>query len=206
MEPDRGAKLQQMGYVALLDEDVKELIKSRHHGEGLEFYNSLTGQLLARIDANGIAAIINGPIRADLIGNVLGSLTGPVMGNVTGDVKGNVEGNVEGDVTGNVIGNLTGLVLGGVATYHGDSPITLANRLALLDGSGATCAMTLADGDAGQEMVIKAIDVTETCSVTPDNLRDGTTITFTDQYSAVRLIFDGTHWNVVGTYKTVTVA
>lgn len=81
LEAGRGAKLAKMGYVSLLDEDVKYLIRMRYVNEGLEFYNHLTGATIARISAAGISAIINGTIIANLTGNVTGNLTGNVTGN-----------------------------------------------------------------------------------------------------------------------------
>jgi hypothetical protein len=110
------------------------------------------------------------------------------------------------DIVGNLTGNTTGLNFGAVNAYAADGNIAITDRVAILDGSLDTCEMTLADGVEGQEIVIKAVDVTNTCSVAPDSLSDGSTITFTDQFSAVRLVFDGTDWHIAGIYLTVGVA
>ena len=110
------------------------------------------------------------------------------------------------DIIGNVAGDLTGQVFGQVSTYAADGQIALTDLHAKLDGALATCNMTLADGTEGQVITIKAIDVTSACTLVPANLADGTTITFTTQYAAVTLLFDGVDWNVISVYGTVGVA
>jgi len=180
----RGVKLTKQGIVSLSAEYKEDQVQLRWVNEALEVYNVLTGIVLLRIPKTGIASL---PV--DIVGNVTG----------------NVTGNVNGNLTGNVNGNLTGLALGAVNTYVADGVIAITDKMALLDGAVATCVMTLGDGVEGQEIIIKAIDVTSVCSVAPTNLADGALITFTDQYSAVRLVFDGTDWNVADIYLTVAV-
>jgi len=172
----RGVKLTKQGIVSLSAEYKEDQVQLRWVNEALEVYNVLTGIVLLRIPKTGIASL-------------------PV----------DIVGNVTGNVTGNVNGNLTGLALGAVNTYVTDGVIAITDKMALLDGAVATCVMTLGDGVEGQEIIIKAIDVTSVCSVAPTNLADGALITFTDQYSAVRLVFDGTDWNVADIYLTVAV-
>ncbi len=124
----------------------------------------------------------------------------------TGAVLLRIPGGGLTSLTLDIVGNLTGLYFGQVSTYIGDGAIAVTNKAAILNGADNTCAMTLADGIEGQEIIIKALDVTNACTVIPANFADGTTITFTDQYSAVRLFFDGTDWNIAETYLTVGVA
>ncbi len=200
LSADRGAKLVKMGIVSLQAEYKEDQVQLRWVNEALEVYNVLTGIVLLRIPKTGIASL---PV--DIVGNVTGNVTGNVNGNLTGNVNGNLTGNVNGNLTGNVNGNLTGLALGAVNTYVTDGVIAITDKMALLDGAVATCVMTLGDGVEGQEIIIKVIDVTSVCSVAPTNLADGALITFTDQYSAVRLVFDGTDWNVADIYLTVAV-
>jgi len=192
LSTERGNKLVKMGIVSLSAEYKEDQVQLRWVNEALEVYNVLTGIVLLRIPKTGIASL---PV--DIVGNV--------TGNVNGNLTGNVNGNVNGNLTGNVNGNLTGLALGAVNTYVTDGVIAITDKMALLDGAVATCVMTLGDGVEGQEIIIKAIDVTSVCSVAPTNLADGALITFTDQYSAVRLVFDGTDWNVADIYLTVAV-
>ena len=97
--------------------------------------------------------------------------------------------------TGNLTGNLTGQVFGSVATYSADGAIALTTDYAILDGSTATVAGTLADGTTGQRISFKAIDVSNAVTVVPANFRDGTTITFTPANETAVLWFDGTNWN-----------
>jgi len=54
-----------------------------------------------------------------------------------------------GNLTGDVTGDLTGQTFGTVSTYDADGAIALTDKLALLDASEASTAMTLAAGTAG---------------------------------------------------------
>jgi len=66
-------------------------------------------------------------------------------------------------------------------------------------------AITLSDGAVGQRMILKLTTAGGDCVLTPDNLFDGSTITFSLGGDSVEIYFDGTNWNVVGT-ATATVA
>lgn len=123
-----------------------------------------------------------------------------VADSFTGALTGAVTGNVTGDVTGNT----TGLSLGVVSTYTAAGAIALTDKVALLDGSAATAAMTLAAGTAGQEIIIIATDVTSVCDVDPAAFANGTTITFTPAFEWARLVSDGTNWYMVGGTGAVT--
>ena len=190
LDEKQAQKLIKQGVLRLSADMTMVDVAFRYNGLNLELYNTRTGRAMLRFNRNGILDVLI----ANLIGNVTGNVTGNLKGNVEGNLKGNVEGNVTGDVTGNVtgdvIGDLTGQVFGEVATYHGDSPITLANRLALLDGKDASCNMTLADGTEGQIIIIKAIDATNACTAAPANFADGTSISLPAANDAVTLMFD----------------
>lgn len=205
LDEKQAQKLIKQGVLRLSADMTMVDVAFRYNGLNLELYNTRTGRAMLRFNRNGILDVLI----ANLIGNVTGNVTGNLKGNVEGNLKGNVEGNVTGDVTGNVtgdvIGDLTGQVFGGVATYHGDSPITLENRLVLLDGSGASCNMTLADGTEGQIITIKAIDITNACTVTPANFADGTSISLPAANDAVILMFDGTDWQVINLHGTAAI-
>ena len=114
------------------------------------------------------------------------------------DSSGNLTGTVTGNVTGDVTGDLTGQTFGTATTYTADGAIALTDKLALLDGSSATVAATLAAGTAGQVIYIKATDVSNAVTVVPASFTDGTTITCTPANEYAVLISDGTNWNLVG--------
>lgn len=63
--------------------------------------------------------------------------------------------------------------------------------------SAGAIALTLADGAAGQLKVIGMITDGGDATLTPANLRAGTTITFNDVGDAVLLAFLGGEWNIV---------
>ena len=113
-------------------------------------------------------------------------------------------GGVVGNITGNVTGNLTGQTFGTATTYTADGAIALTDKLAILDGSSATVAATLAAGTAGQVIYIKAIDVSNAVTVVPATFIDGTTITFTPANEYAVLISDGTSWYFVGGDAAIT--
>lgn len=82
--------------------------------------------------------------------------------------------------------------------------ISLANDVVFFETTGASTS-TLADGVAGQKMILKMLVDGGDQVLTPANFLDGTTLTFDDVGDSVELLFDGTNWGVVGT-ATATVA
>jgi hypothetical protein len=97
------------------------------------------------------------------------------------------------------------VVAGGTAvvktetTYVADGAIALTDDVAILDGSEATCEMTLADGEEGQRILIVCADSTEVCDVTPASFTDGTDLTFTADEMA-ELVYVNGSWLAVGGY------
>lgn len=178
-------KLIKQGFVQLDEDLTQKLVDLRYDGQRLFLYNVITGARIGEVTQNGI----------------VGRLIGEVVGNVIGAVT----GNVTGDLTGDVTGDLTGLNFVPIKTYEADGAIDIGKGLVLLDGSAATCKMTLEDGAKGQKITIKAVDATNDCEVTPAHFADGTNLAL-EAKAAVTLVFDGTNWCVVGTYKTVTVS
>ena len=112
--------------------------------------------------------------------------------------------NSTGGFVGDITGDITGQSFGIVNTYVADGAIALTDSIVLLDGSSASCAMTLAAGTAGQEIVIIATDVSNACDVDPAAFANGTTVTFTPAFEWVRLASDGTNWYMVGGTGAVT--
>jgi len=175
-------KLIKAGRIALSQDFTQKLVRLDYDGQRLFLYNVATGARIGEVTINGI------------------------VGTLIGDSFGVHYGDVQGNVAGNLVGNTTGLNFGNSTTYSADGAISLTDKLSLLDGALATCQMTLADGIEGQKISVKAINVTEVCSLTPANFRDGAIINFTDANSVVSLVFDGTNWNVADTHLTVAIA
>lgn len=111
---------------------------------------------------------------------------------------------ITGNLTGNVTGNLTGQTFGTVSSYVADGAIALTDKMALLDGTSATVAATLAAGTSGQVIRVKAIDVTNAVTLVPASFNDGTTITFTPADEYAELTSDGTSWYLTGGNAAVT--
>ena len=146
-----------------------------------------------------VAATFTGDVVGDVTGDITGDITGAVTGNVTGNLTGNVTGNVTGDLTGDVTGDLTGQTFGAVSSYTADGAIAVTDKIALLDASGASTVMTLADGTVGQIIYIKASNVINAVSVAPANFADGTTLTFNTQFESAILAFAAAAWHIVAT-------
>ena len=86
-------------------------------------------------------------------------------------------------------------VLGGVSTRTGAGAIPLDATLVAVVTTG-TDALTLADGVAGQILILTMTTDGGDGTLTPTNLAGGTTITFNDVGDTVILAFDGTNWNI----------
>jgi len=108
------------------------------------------------------------------------------------------------DASGDLTGDVTGQVFGTTTTYVADGAIAVTDTVALLDGSSATVAGTLAAGTSGQVIYIKALDVSNAVTVVPASFVDGTTITFTPANEYAILVSDGTNWNFVGGDAAIT--
>ena len=130
--------------------------------------------------------------------------SGPVES--TGGFTGDITGDVTGAVTGNVTGNLTGLAFQGASAtaIAASGAIPLTRLFSLLDSSGGALAMTLADGTAGQMIIIKCETAGNNAVITPAHLADGTTLTQDAAGEISVLVFDGTNWQIV--YNTATLA
>ncbi|MCP3684177.1 MAG: hypothetical protein GY861_15960 [bacterium] len=85
---------------------------------------------------------------------------------------------------------------GGLQALSGAGAVDVVNEVTLWTTTGAN-AGTLADGTAGQRKVVKCVSDGGEGTLTPSNLLDGATLTFTEVNDVCELIFDGTNWNVV---------
>lgn len=79
--------------------------------------------------------------------------------------------------------------------------VSLATAITYLETVGAI-AITLADGVAGQQKIIKMTVDGGTATLTPANLSDGTTLAFADVNDSVVLRFDGTNWGIISNNGT----
>lgn len=98
---------------------------------------------------------------------------------------------------------MTGQVFGTTSSYDADGAIALTDSVVLLDGSSEALAMTLAAGTSGQRIILKCIDASNNCVVTPAAFFDGTTLTFDAANEAAELVSDGTNWYVVSNSSTL---
>jgi len=114
-------------------------------------------------------------------------------------------GAVTGNITGNVTGNITGDVTATVQALSGAGAVNVTDMFTSLTTTGASQALTLADGTAGQIKIISHVVDGGSAVLTPTTKIGFTTITFTAVGDGVTLIYTATGWAVVGS-KGVTIA
>ena len=137
----------------------------------------------------------SGPVRSD------NGFIGAVTGNITGNITGNVTGNVVGDVTGNV----TGDIIATNQTLSGAGAVNVIDMLTSLTTTGASQALTLANGTVGQIKVVVHVVDGGSAVLTPTTKIGFTTITFTNVGDAVDMIYTSAGWAIIGS-RGVTVA
>ena len=78
--------------------------------------------------------------------------------------------------------------------------ITLTEPVTEVDATSAAAPVTLADGANGQIKIILNVSTsgTNAVTITPANLRGGTTITLNAPGESVQCIFKNSNWNVIG--------
>jgi hypothetical protein len=129
----------------------------------------------------------SGPVRSD--NGFIGAVTGNVIGNVTGDVT----------------GNITGDVIATVQALSGAGAVNLTDMLTSLTTTGASQALTLADGTVGQIKIITHTVDGGSAILTPTTKIGFSTITFTAVGDAVTMIYTAAGWAIVGN-RGVTIA
>lgn len=170
MSPDRGAKLQQMGYVTLVDEYVPKLVDLRWRNECLEIYNTQTGAVLLRIPGTGLDSL-----RIDIIGNVFGNAdtatlaaTATLAKTVAKDTPANAK---ESTLTTALEGDNNDLVFTAKTAGKGGDDITIeyedpaADHTLSVDVNGTDIKVTL--GYSGGAIDSKASDVKNIIETTP---------------------------------------
>lgn len=110
-----------------------------------------------------------------------------------------------GAVTGNVTGNISGVVTASNQSLSGAGAVNITDMLTSLTTTGASQALTLANGTLGQiKIIVHTVDG-GSAVLTPTTKIGFTTITFTAVGDAVYMIYTATGWAVVGS-KGVTIA
>ena len=78
--------------------------------------------------------------------------------------------------------------------------IDVTSAVTEIDATSATAPVTLGDGSNGQLKIILNVSTsgTNAITITPSNLRGGTTITLNAPGESVMCIFKNSNWNVIG--------
>jgi len=110
-----------------------------------------------------------------------------------------------GAVTGNVTGNITGDVFATNQALSGAGAVNITDMLTSLTTTGASQALTLANGTVGQiKIIIHTVDG-GSAVLTPTTKIGFSTVTFTAVGDSVALIYTATGWAIFGT-RGATVA
>lgn len=105
------------------------------------------------------------------------------------------------------IQTIIGLIKGEIrdkTTHTGAGAVPITHEYVECSTGGAE-AWTLADGVDGQEIYLFYHTHVGNGTLTPANLSNATTITFTAAFQTAHLYFDGTDWNVLS-FEGATVA
>jgi len=114
-------------------------------------------------------------------------------------------GAITGNVTGNVTGNITGDVTATNQALSGAGAVNLTDMLTSLTTTGASQALTLANGTEGLiKFIVHTVDG-GSAVLTPTTKIGFTTVTFTNVGDSVLMIYTATGWAVIGS-KGVTIA
>lgn len=114
-------------------------------------------------------------------------------------------GAVTGNITGNVTGNLTGDVFAAVQSLSGAGAVNVTDMMTSLTTTGASQALTLANGTAGQIKIITHTVDGGSAILTPTTKIGFSTITFTAVGDSVIMVYTAAGWAIVGS-RGVTVA
>jgi hypothetical protein len=110
-----------------------------------------------------------------------------------------------GAITGNVTGNITGDVIATNQDLSGAGAVNVVDMLTSLTTTGASQALTLANGTVGQMKVIVHVVDGGSAVLTPTTKIGFSTITFTSVGDAVDMIYTSAGWAVIGS-RGVTIA
>jgi hypothetical protein len=110
-----------------------------------------------------------------------------------------------GAVTGNVTGNITGDIFATNQALSGAGAVNVTDMLTSLTTTGASQALTLANGTLGQVKVVVHVVDGGSAVLTPTTKIGFSTITFTAVGDAVTMIYTTAGWAIVGD-RGVTIA
>ena len=111
---------------------------------------------------------------------------------------GDITGNITGNVTGNVTGNLTGDIFATNQALSGAGAVNVTDMLTSLTTTGASQALTLANGTANQIKIISHVVDGGSAVLTPTTKIGFTTITFTAVGDSATLIYTVSGWAITG--------
>jgi len=106
-------------------------------------------------------------------------------------------GAVTGNITGNVTGNITGDVFATNQALSGAGAVNVTDMLTSLTTTGASQALTLANGTLGQIKIISHVVDGGSAVLTPTTKIGFSTITFTAVGDSAMLIYTAAGWDIV---------
>lgn len=106
---------------------------------------------------------------------------------------------------GSFTGNVTGGIFASNQALSGAGAVNLTDMLTSLTTTGATQALTLANGTLGQIKIISHVVDGGSAVLTPTTKIGFSTITFTNVGDSVMLIYTAAGWAIVGN-RGVTIA
>ena len=110
-----------------------------------------------------------------------------------------------GAITGNVTGNITGDVFASVQSLSGAGAVNLTDMMTSLTTTGASQALTLANGTVGQIKIITHTVDGGSAVLTPTTKIGFSTVTFTAVGDTVMMIYTAAGWAIIGS-RGVTIA
>jgi len=110
-----------------------------------------------------------------------------------------------GAITGNVTGNITGDVFSSVQSLSGAGAVNLTDMMTSLTTTGASQALTLANGTVGQIKIITHTVDGGSAVLTPTTKIGFSTVTFTAVGDTVMMIYTAAGWAIIGS-RGVTIA
>jgi hypothetical protein len=110
-----------------------------------------------------------------------------------------------GALTGNVTGNITGDVIATVQSLSGAGAVNITDMMTSLTTTGASQALTLANGTVGQVKIITHTVDGGSAVLTPTTKIGFSTVTFTAVGDSVSLIYSSAGWVIFGD-RGVTIA
>ena len=106
-------------------------------------------------------------------------------------------GAVTGNITGNITGNVTGDIFASNQALSGAGAVNLTDMLTSLTTTGASQALTLANGTVGQIKIISHVVDGGSAVLTPTTKIGFSTITFTAVGDSSMLIYTAAGWDIV---------